>query len=76
MVNLTYMELSRRKLFVLGAASAATATAGLVLAPGAQATELSSDAGEQPLGHGTTYDQTAKRQNPANNLGCPLGKGI
>lgn len=76
MVSLAYMEISRRKLFTLGAASAATATAGLVLAPGAQAAEGSTGAAEQPLGHGTSYDQNAKQQNPANNLGCPLGKGL
>lgn len=76
MVSLNDMELSRRRLFVLGAASAATATAGLVLAPGANATELAADTAEQPLGHGTTYDQSAKQQNPENKLGCPLGKGL
>ncbi|NWN88495.1 MAG: hypothetical protein HLX51_08135 [Micrococcaceae bacterium] len=70
------MELSRRRLFVLGAASAATATAGLVMAPGANAADLAAETAEQPLGHGTTYDQTAKQQNPANQLGCPLGKGL
>lgn len=65
------MELSRRRLFVLGAASATAATAGLAVAPAAHA-----DSGKQPLGHGTTYDQTAQRENPDNKLGCPLGKGL
>lgn len=76
MVSLTHMEFSRRKLFVLGAASAATATAGLVMAPGAYATNLAQESDEQPRGSGTSYDQSAKQQNPENKLGCPLGKGV
>ena len=70
-VSVFDMELSRRRLFVLGAASATVATAGLTVAPAAHA-----DAQEQPLGHGTTYDQNAMRDNPDNKLGCPLGKGL
>ncbi|MDN5782682.1 MAG: hypothetical protein L0H23_11815 [Luteimonas sp.] len=76
MVNLTYMELSRRKLFTFGAASATVATAGLVAAPGAHAAELAEEPVEQPLGSGTAADQAAQQQNPGNKLGCPLGKGL
>jgi len=76
MVNLTYMEFSRRKLFTLGAASATVATAGLVAAPGAHAAELAQEPVEQPLGSATAADRTAQQQNPENKLGCPLGKGL
>lgn len=76
MVNLIYMELSRRKLFTLGAASATVATAGLVAAPGAHAAELAEQPGEQPLGSATAADRAAQEENPENGLGCPLGKGL
>jgi len=72
--NLCDMEFSRRNLLALGAASVTAAGASLLLAPAASAEQL--DTPEQPLGHGTAYDQQAKQQNPDNKLGCPLGKGL
>lgn len=80
-VSVAGMEISRRRLFVLGAASATVAGTSLLVAPGAHATSNGQPlgeqpSGEQPLGHGTTYDRQAKQQNPDNKLGCPLGKGL
>ena len=73
MFNLCDMEFSRRNLLALGAASVTAAGASLLLAP---VPNRALDTPEQPLAHGTAYDQQAKQQNPDNKLGCPLGKGI
>lgn len=71
------MELSRRRLFTLGAATAATAGTGvLATAPVAQASSNAS-AGPSRVRRAweTDYDHRAKQQNLANQLGCPLGRG-
>lgn len=64
------MELTRRKLFLVGAAAAGGA---FVVAPAAHAVDAESDSSREYL---TSYDSSALRENPANQLGCPLGKGI
>lgn len=76
---------ARRRLFALGAAALTAAGSGAVFASSAsaapsQTSELRS--GQAPSGpyivrrsQETTYDFEKRRQNPANQLGCPLGRG-
>lgn len=71
------MKLSRRSFFTLGAAGVATAGTGVLFtAPAAQA---ASAAAAGPFSGrrawGTDYDHRGKQENPANPLGCPLGRG-
>ena len=67
--NFAGMELTRRKLFLVGAA---VAGGTVVVAPAALAADTESDSSGEHL---TSYDLAALRENPANQLGCPLGKG-
>ena len=58
-------------------AAAVTAT-GVTLAAGtaAYASEAEAEPAQEPLrGRETALDLEQKRVNPANLLGCPLGKG-
>jgi len=72
--NFCDMELTRRKLFLLGAATVTAAGGALVISPdAAQATDGDYESSTEHL---TAYDQAELQANPANRLGCPLGKGI
>ena len=68
----------RRSLF--GAAAAVVAGGSVVAAPGAHASASAADedAGQEPARRSweTDYDHRGNQDNPANQLGCPLGKGV
>lgn len=68
--NFAVMELTRRSLFLVGAA---VAGGTVVVAPAAHAADAESDSSRESL---TSYDRAGLQENPANQLGCPLGKGI
>lgn len=84
--NFPGMELTRRKLFLLGAAVVTTAGGAVVASPTAvQATGGDDDSSRERTSaydhtdlqqHMSAYDQSELRANPANRLGCPLGKGV
>lgn len=73
------MHLSRRKMITAAATGATAAGVTLVSALPASAasrrryrTRPSPRMRRQP----TDYDRSRKQQNPANSLGCPLGRGF
>lgn len=83
------MDISRRSLFVLGAAGVGSAGLGAVSTTAAaafpgQAPPGAGSPAHEPPGFGlepgsfgpTNHDRAARRQNPANMLGCPLGRGV
>lgn len=75
--NLPHMDFSRRRLLRTGAATAAATGVALAAGTAAHAAQTQEEASAQePLrGRETALDLEQKQVNPANQLGCPLGKG-
>jgi hypothetical protein len=74
--NLPTMDFSRRRLLRTGAATATAAGAALAVGTAAHAAETDPAPAQEPLrGRETALDLEQKHVNPANLLGCPLGKG-
>ncbi|MGJ9407237.1 hypothetical protein [Nesterenkonia sp. AN1] len=72
------MHLSRRTMITAAATGAAAAGVTLVSALPASASPRRFRTRPSPRmrRRPTEYDRTRKQQNPANNLGCPLGRGF
>ncbi|MDS2171259.1 MULTISPECIES: hypothetical protein [unclassified Nesterenkonia] len=72
------MDLTRRTLFLVSGAGAAAVGLSVGAAP-ARASDASSSTdpgqGAEGLIRPTAYDEDGRRRNPANALGCPLGRG-
>ena len=70
------MDFSRRRLLRTGAATAAVTGVTLAAGTAAYAAETEEAPAQEPLrGRETALDLEQKQANPANQLGCPLGKG-
>lgn len=74
--SIANMEYSRRRLLRFGALSIVAVGFGMVVRNDAELVQMPFSSAGKSDARGTVYDQMAKRENPANKLGCPLGKGI